>query len=74
MGTAFRHVKHTIRRHPGTEATVGARCLKIDCEWTARDGLTVKECELACLGHSGRTGHRSFQRTFTDMAVVEREP
>ncbi len=72
MRTVMRPVKHVIRSHPGTAPTVAARCLKIDCGWAARDGLTLAECDLACLGHSGRTGHRSFQRTFTDMAVVER--
>ncbi|MEU3063525.1 hypothetical protein [Streptomyces subrutilus] len=67
----WRFVDHRIRRHPGTDPTVGARCLKVGCEWQARSGLTLEECDLACLGHCGSTRHDVFERTFTDIAFVE---
>lgn len=72
MRRVFGLVNHRISRHPGTVPLVGARCVALDCGWLTRPGLTADECDLACIGHSGTSKHRSFQRTFTDMAVVER--
>ncbi|WP_442815642.1 DUF7848 domain-containing protein [Streptomyces sp. NBC_01207] len=70
----FRYADHRITRHPGTTPTVGARCLALGCGWTTRDGLTLEEADLACLAHTGSFRHKTFERTFTDTALVERVP
>lgn len=72
MSTILRYVQHRIRSQPGTTPIVAARCLKPDCGWQSRTGLSVEDCDTACMAHTGRMGHRTFERTFMDVAVVER--
>ncbi|MEU6315910.1 hypothetical protein [Streptomyces sp. NPDC047014] len=71
MSTIMRYVEHRIRSHPDSDPVVAARCTRRGCTWRARPGLTVEECDTACMAHTGRTGHSRFLRQFSQLAVVD---
>ncbi|MGM0360575.1 hypothetical protein [Streptomyces griseoaurantiacus] len=43
-----------------------------DCQWTAAPTGDADVCMDMCIGHTGRTGHMTFLREFSEVAVVER--
>ncbi|WP_404959446.1 hypothetical protein [Streptomyces sp. 147326] len=68
--SVLRYVEHRISRHPGTDVTFEAECLR--CDWQAPasdDGAAV---DIECMSHAGRTGHQGFRRWCTSFAWVER--
>lgn len=68
----MRYVQHRIRNHPEGEITASAQCLAPDCAWTALPTADVAAVDVACMGHTGRTAHPTFARTYEYVALVER--
>lgn len=66
----FRHVDHTISRVDGT-LIYGAKCH--GCGWKVRHNPDEAAVDLACLEHSGRSGHGSFKLICTVQATVIRK-
>ncbi|WP_443333103.1 DUF7848 domain-containing protein [Streptomyces sp. SS] len=71
--TALRFVTHRIARHPDSEPTVTAECLRPGCGWSVAPTSDVKRADVDCMAHTGATGHAIFARKYEDMAVVVRE-
>jgi hypothetical protein len=67
----YRYVSHTIKAHPNTDTTYEAQCLR--CEWTDVQGDDSEPVDIACMVHTGRTGHEGFRRIRTSFALVVRE-
>lgn len=72
MSTVLRYVQHRITSHPEGEVTVSAQCLAGDCDWTCLPIADVAAVDVACMAHTGRTGHPTFARRYEDVALVER--
>lgn len=68
----LRYVSYVMHRHPSAETTATPRCLNPDCQWTAPPTGDADVCTDMCIGHTGRTGHMTFLREFSEVAVVER--
>ncbi|MDQ1044300.1 hypothetical protein [Streptomyces sp. V4I2] len=68
--SVLRYVKHRITKHPDTDVTFEAECLK--CEWQATPSTDGAAVDVECMGHTGRTGHAGFRRICTSFALVER--
>lgn len=66
-----RHVPHTIRPHPDSTPRFVAACQR--CAWTAVPSAESKVVDEQCLTHAGRSNHRVFRRTVSDVAYVVRE-
>jgi hypothetical protein len=66
----LRYVTHRITQHPDTDVTFEAGCLK--CEWQAMPSTDGAAVDVACMSHTGRTGHPGFRRICTSFALVER--
>lgn len=69
---ALRFVTHRITRHPDSEPTFTARCLKPDCGWSVAPTSDGERADVDCMEHTGRTGHAIFARTCETVAVVVR--
>lgn len=67
----LRYVRYLMHRHPSAETTATARCLAAGCPWTAVPTGNADVCTNLCIQHAGRTGHMSFLREFSEVAVVE---
>ncbi|WP_412077634.1 hypothetical protein ACLF6K_24945 [Streptomyces xanthophaeus] len=72
MRPVMRYVRYIIRRHPSAETTATARCLNPECDWRAEPTGNADVCDDMCIQHRGRTGHMTFLREFSEVAVVER--
>lgn len=72
MSTVLRFVRHRIVSHPEGEVTVSAQCLAADCGWSALPSADVAAVDVACMSHTGRTGHPTFARKYEDVALVTR--
>ncbi|MFE9257910.1 hypothetical protein [Streptomyces sp. NPDC006879] len=72
MSTVLRYAVHRIISHPAGEVTVSAQCLAADCGWVAAPSADVAAVDVACMSHTGRTGHPTFARRYEDVALVER--
>ncbi|MFE6337185.1 hypothetical protein ACFVP3_16585 [Streptomyces sp. NPDC057806] len=68
----LRYISYVTHRHPSAETTATARCLNPDCRWTAAPTGNADVCTDMCIEHTGRTGHMTFVREFSEAAVVER--
>ena len=68
----LRYVSYVKHRHPSAETTATARCLNPDCQWTAAPTGSADVCTDMCIQHTDRTGHMTFLREFSEVAVVER--
>ncbi|MFK0253253.1 hypothetical protein [Streptomyces sp. NPDC090445] len=68
----LRFVRYVMHRHPSAETTATARCLNPDCQWAAAPTGNADVCTDMCIEHTGRTGHMTFLREFSEVAVVER--
>ncbi|MEW2117249.1 hypothetical protein AB0945_19075 [Streptomyces sp. NPDC005474] len=68
--SVLRYVKHRITRQPDTDATFEAECLT--CEWKATSSTDGAAVDVECMSHTGRTGHATFRRLCTSLALVER--
>ncbi|GLV97975.1 hypothetical protein Slala05_16070 [Streptomyces lavendulae subsp. lavendulae] len=68
----FRYMSYVMRRHPSAETTATARCLHPDCRWGSAPTGSADACTDMCIAHTGRTGHITFVREFSEVAVVER--
>ncbi|MFJ7258673.1 hypothetical protein ACIQV2_00655 [Streptomyces globosus] len=68
----LRYVTYVMRRHPSAETTATARCLNPECRWTSEPTGNADVCTDMCIQHTGRTGHMTFLREFSEVAVVER--
>lgn len=68
----LRYVTHRITQHPDTDVTFEAECLSYGCEWTAQPTQDGAAVDIACMGHTGRSGHRGFRRLCTSFAFVVR--
>jgi hypothetical protein len=66
----LQYVQHRTTKHPDTEVTFEAECLKRD--WTATPSTDGAAVDVQCMGHTGRTGHQGFRRICTSFALVER--
>ncbi|TKA13476.1 DUF7848 domain-containing protein [Actinacidiphila oryziradicis] len=66
----YRYVSHTITAHPNTDVTYEAECLR--CNWTDVQGDDSAPVDIACMEHTGRTGHEGFRRICTSFALVTR--
>ncbi|WP_446459148.1 DUF7848 domain-containing protein [Streptomyces parvus] len=66
----LRYVTHRITQHPDTDVTFEAECLH--CEWTARPSEDGAAVDIACMGHTGRSGHKGFRRLCTSFAMIVR--
>ncbi|GAA1915227.1 hypothetical protein [Streptantibioticus ferralitis] len=66
----LRYALHKITRHPGTDVTFEAECLR--CDWTAEPGDDSAPVDIACMSHTGLTGHDGFRRICTSFAIVVR--
>ncbi len=64
------YVEHRITQHPGTDVTFEAECL--NCDWKAKPSEDGAAIDLECMRHTGRTGHQSFRRVCTSLALVVR--
>lgn len=67
----LRFARFRMRRHPSAETTATARCLAPECGWTSASTGNADECSDMCIQHTGRTGHMTFVREFSEVAVVE---
>jgi hypothetical protein len=67
----FRYVQHRITAHPNTDVTYEAECLR--CDWTTSHGDDSEPVDIACMEHTGLTGHAGFRRLCTSFALVVRE-
>ncbi|MFI5865338.1 hypothetical protein [Streptomyces sp. NPDC051546] len=70
--SVMRYIPYVMRRHPSAETTATARCMNPDCDWTAEPTPNADVCSDMCIKHTGRTGHMTFVREFSEVAVVER--
>ncbi|MFE9256402.1 hypothetical protein [Streptomyces sp. NPDC006879] len=70
----LRYVSYVMRRHSSVETTATARCLNPDCRWTSEPTGNADVCTDMCIQHTGRTGHMTYLREFSEVAVVERIP
>jgi hypothetical protein len=68
--TVLRYVVHKITQHPGTDVTFEAECLR--CDWAAQPADECAPVDVACMSHTGRTGHAGFRRVCTSFAMVVR--
>ncbi len=68
----LRFARFRMRRHPSAETTATARCLHPECEWATAPTGNADEYSDSCIAHTGRTGHLTFVREFSEVAVVER--
>ncbi|WP_442759723.1 DUF7848 domain-containing protein [Streptomyces zaomyceticus] len=73
MKAALRFVTHRITRHPDSEPTFTARCLKPDCGWSVAPTSDGERADVDCMEHTGRTGPAIFARTCETVAVVVRD-
>jgi hypothetical protein len=69
--TVYVFVKHTIKEHPDTDVTYEAECLW--CDWAATPADDAEPVDIACIQHTGRTGHAGFRRLLTSFAMVIRK-
>lgn len=67
---AYRYVLHRITEHPDTDVTFEAECLW--CEWKATPSTDPAAADVECMGHTGRSGHKSYRRLRTSFALVVR--
>ncbi|MGW2583104.1 DUF7848 domain-containing protein [Streptomyces virginiae] len=67
----MRFIPYVMRRHPSAETTATARCLNPDCNWASAPAGNADVCSDMCIQHTGRTGHMTFLREFSEVAVVE---
>lgn len=67
----MRYVRHRITQHPDTDVTFEAECLH--CKWTATPATDGAAVDVACMSHTGRSGHKSFRRVCTSFAMVVRD-
>ncbi|MBT2384844.1 hypothetical protein [Streptomyces sp. ISL-11] len=74
MRAVLRYVSYVMHRHPSAETTATARCLNPDCQWTSAPTGNAEVCTDICIEHTGRTGHMTYLREFSEVAVVERCP
>ncbi|WP_456293824.1 DUF7848 domain-containing protein [Streptomyces goshikiensis] len=72
MSTVMRYVRHRITSHPTGEISVSAQCLDPDCGWASAVIPDVAAVDVACMSHTGRTGHPTFARKYEDVALVTR--
>ncbi|MGW2588486.1 DUF7848 domain-containing protein [Streptomyces virginiae] len=70
--SVLRYIPYVMRRHPSAETTAAARCLAPECGWSAEPTAKADVCSDMCIQHTGRTGHMTFVREFSEVAVVER--
>ncbi|MFF4738303.1 hypothetical protein ACFY2W_20825 [Streptomyces sp. NPDC001262] len=70
-----RYVKHVIRTHPKSEVTVTACCLNDACGWMLVPTSDLEAADKEMMAHTGKEGqgHRTFARTFEDVALVSRQ-
>lgn len=69
--SVMRFIPYVMRRHPSAETTATARCLNPDCNWASAPAGNADVCSDMCIQHTGRTGHMTFLREFSEVAVVE---
>lgn len=69
-GTVLRYVEHRITRHPDTDVTFEAECLR--CGWVAEPSADGAAVDVECMSHTGLSGHGGFRRVCTSFAVVVR--
>ncbi|MEV0638524.1 hypothetical protein AB0I77_26995 [Streptomyces sp. NPDC050619] len=68
----LRYVRHRIIRHPDIEPEHQAKCSA--CGWASELSTTDAEAvDLACMQHTGRSGHTQFSRSAAWVAFVVRE-
>jgi hypothetical protein len=72
MSTVLRYVQHRIVSHPQGEVSVSAQCLAGDCTWICPPTSDIAAADVACMAHTGRTGHPTFARRYEDVALVTR--
>ncbi|MGP3980096.1 DUF7848 domain-containing protein [Streptomyces sp. KR80] len=68
--SVYAFVEHTIKEHPDTDVTYEAECLW--CDWAATPADDSEPVDMACMQHTGRTGHAGFRRLRTSFAMVIR--
>ncbi len=68
--SVLRYVTHRITQHPDTGVTYEAECLR--CGWKAGPSEGGADVDLECMRHTGRSGHQSFRRVCTSLALVVR--
>jgi hypothetical protein len=68
--SVLRYVLHRITPHPDTDVTFEAECLR--CDWTAEPADDSAPVDVACMSHTGLTGHAGFRRMCTSFALVVR--
>ncbi|MGW3952966.1 DUF7848 domain-containing protein [Streptomyces sp. NPDC004752] len=67
----LRYVQHRIAKHPNTDVTFEAKCLR--CDWAATPSTDDEVVDIECMRHTGLTpGHKDFRRSCTSFALVER--
>ncbi|MCF3101225.1 hypothetical protein IPZ58_06475 [Streptomyces roseoverticillatus] len=66
----MRHVPHKILEHPDADVKHRAKCR--DCGWRSRETKDSRAVDVACMEHTGRSGHNSFRRHRTSYEVVVR--
>ncbi|WP_455908437.1 DUF7848 domain-containing protein [Streptomyces lydicus] len=50
--------------------TFEAECMT--CDWKAKPSTDGAGVDVQCTSHTGRTGHATFRRSCTSLALVER--
>ncbi|MBB4714458.1 hypothetical protein BJ965_004340 [Streptomyces luteogriseus] len=68
--SVMRYVKHRITQQPDTWLTFAAECMT--CDWKAKSSTDGAPVDVECMTHTGRTGHATFRRSCTSLALVER--
>ncbi|WP_436842155.1 DUF7848 domain-containing protein [Streptomyces virginiae] len=68
----LRYATHRISRDQGEKVAASATCRTKGCDWLTGPSDDPSAVEVACMAHTGRTGHQGFARRFEDVALVER--
>ncbi|MGW0750268.1 DUF7848 domain-containing protein [Streptomyces sp. NPDC002587] len=69
---AYRFVQHTIRHIPEGGVTYETFCVSAGCGANSAAHEEQNDAQDWALEHTGRTGHDTFRRVFTDHAKVTR--